>query len=397
MKKYITSERPHLFEPNIYISVAVKIEGNVTAEMAVEAVRTAYTANESTMSKIVLCGNGSAYYEKQKESGCNIVIDSRGLKDIINDSEKKPFDLKKGELVRTFIRPENNGVTFVIHAHHLVGDGKSVVVLVNDILDSLDGKSPEIKPMLLIDSDYLEKRAKLPARVKLLVKHVNRKWAKTGKIFGWDDYDAIHRKYWNAHSSELEINTYSVSELKKRCANGTTLNSLLIAEMLKNSLEVKTAGIPVSIRENNDSMSNQTSGIAVKYRYNNRKSFEANLEQVHKRIYKKLNNANSRYFVLLFIAKLSQTLMDSVILNAYGCYDNPLSEKMSNIMGYTDKSSYDIGVTNLGKIDISAKYDSFKVDDVIFIPPKISYSKEVVGIGSYKDKLTVCRHKVSLN
>ena len=172
MKKYITSERPHLFEPNIYISVAVKIEGNVTAEIAVEAVRTAYTANESTMSKIVLCGNGSAYYEKQKESGCNIVIDSRGLKDIINDSEKKPFELKKGELVRTFIRPENNGVTFVIHAHHLVGDGKSVVVLVNDILDSLDGKSPEIKPMLLIDSDYLEKRAKLPARVKLLVKKI---------------------------------------------------------------------------------------------------------------------------------------------------------------------------------------------------------------------------------
>lgn len=394
MKKYITSERSNLFEPNVYISMAVKIEGNITAEMAVKAVRTAYNANESTKSKIVLCENGSAYYEKQKESCCKVVIDSRSPKDIINDSVKKPFDIKDGELVRTFVKREDNGITLVVHAHHLVGDGKSVVVLVNDILDSLDGKSPEFKPMLLIDSDYLGKRAKLPAAVKLLVKHINRKWAKTGKVFGWNDYYAIHKKYWGACSSEFEIKTYSAGELKKRCVNGTTLNSLLIAEMLKNNPESKVTGIPVSIREDNGGMSNQTSGFSIKYRYNKRKTFEANLTQVHKRIYKKLNNVNSKYFVLLFMAKLSPALVDSVLLNTYGLYSNPLSEKMSDIIGYTDKNSPDIGVTNLARIDIVAEYDSFKVSDVIFIPPKVSYSKEVVGVGTFGDKLTVCRHKI---
>lgn len=396
MKKYITSERSNLFEPNVYITMIVKIEGNITAEIAMEAVRTTYCANESTMSKIVLCEDGGAYYDKQNESGCNVIIDSRSPEDIISNSVKKPFDIKDGELVRTFIRPEGNGITLVIHAHHLVGDGKSVVVLVNDILDSLDGKIPEFKPSVLIDNDYLSKRAKLPVAVEMLVKHINRKWAKTGKTFGWDDYYAIHKKYWDAHSSDYEIKTYSVGEMKKRCVNGATLNSLLVAEMLKNFPESKIVGIPVSIRENNIAMSNQTSGIRVKYQYSKRKTFEANLAQVHKRIYKKLNNVNSKYFVLLFTVKLSPTLMDSVLLNAHGCYSNALSERLAYIMGYKDKNSPDLGVTNLAKIDISAHYNCFKVSDVIFIPPKVSYSKKVFGIGTHGDKLTVCHHKVHL-
>lgn len=398
MKKYISSERPNLFEPNVYISMVVKIEGNVTAEMMTEAIRAAYNANESTMSKVVLCANGDAYYEKHEKSGCNVIIDSRNPKDIINDSVKKPFDIKDGELVRTFIKPEKNRITLIIHAHHLVGDGKSIVVLVNDILDSLDGKNLKFKPMVLIDSDYLSKRAKLPIRVKMFIKFINRKWSKTGRAFDWDKYYEIHRKYWNTYSSDFELVTYSVSELKNRCASGTTLNDLLITEMLKNNPESRTVGIPASIREDNNSMSNQTSGIAVKYQYNNRKTFEENLTQVHKRIYKKLNNINSRYFVLLFITKLCPTLIDSVLLNVYGCYSNPLSEKMADIMSYTytDKYSRDIGVTNLTRIDIRDDYDNFKVSDIIFIPPKISYSKEVVGIGTYGDKLTVCWHKVTL-
>lgn len=76
MKKYIISERPNLFEPNVYISMVVEIEGNVSSEMVGNAVATAYLANESTMSKIVLEENGNDYYKKEEISGCKVFFDN---------------------------------------------------------------------------------------------------------------------------------------------------------------------------------------------------------------------------------------------------------------------------------------------------------------------------------
>lgn len=395
MKKYITSERPNLFEPNVYITMVVKLTGKVTPEMAERAVNAAYSANESTMSRIVLSENSDAYYERTEESGCKVIHDRRDPKAIINESEKRTFDIKDGELIRTFIIPNSDGITLLIHAHHLAGDGKSILIFVNDVLDSLDGQTPQFKPMILLDGEYLTSRAKLPSGVKMWVRHINRKWAKTGRIFGWDDYYAIHRKYWSAHSSDFEIRSYGVNELKNRCIKGTTLNSLLILDLLKSRPESRVVGIPVSIREGNYSMSNQTSGIAVTYQYNKNKSFEQNLKCLHTRIYKKLNNRNLRYFVLLFVTSLFPSLIDSVLLQTHGCYSSPLSGKMADIMGYTDKNSRDIGITNLTNIEISADYAGFEVSDILFIPPKISYSKEVVGVATYRDRLTVCRNNVN--
>lgn len=125
------------------------------------------------------------------------------------------------------------------------------------------------------------------------------------------------------------------------------------------------------------------------------KSFEENLTRVHKKIYKQLRDINKKYFVLLFIAELCPSLLDSVLLQTHGCYENSLSEKMANIMGYMGNGGRDLGVTNLTKIDIPNNFDSFKIRDILFIPPKISYSKNVIGISTYEDKLSISYHKMN--
>lgn len=394
MKKCITSERANLFEPNVYISMVVKIANNVSTEAVSASIQTAYAANESTMSKIVLEDNSEAYYKRLGESGCNIIIDNRSWEEIIKASEKQAFDLKDGELVRTFIITESDEITLLIHAHHLAGDGKSMLILIKDILYSLDGKTPVFKPLLLIDYDYLIKRASLPFGIKMFVKSMNSRWLKKNKTFSWDDYYAVHEKYWSCHSSDFDIKTYNVDELKKQCVNGATINSILVTDVLKNSQESKITGIPVSIREDNDSMSNQTSGISVEYPYNDNKTFAENLAEMHRQIYRRLNRTNKKYFVLLFLTSLCPTLIDSVLLQSHGCYSDSLSEKMAEIMGYSDKKKSDIGISNLGKIHLPDSIDKIRVSDVIFIPPKISYSKEVIGAITLGNRLTVCRHKM---
>ena len=374
MKKYIRTERANLFEPNVYISMVVKISGMVSKEAVREAVEKAYEANEATMSRIVMEDGGDAYYEKMESSGCKFFFDSRSFITIIKESEKNPFAIQKGELVRTYLTIENQEMVLLIHAHHLVGDGKSILILVKDVMDGLSGKQPEYKPMFLIDQRFLRKKAKLRLGIRLALKNVNRKWEKVGKAFTWEDYYDVHKRYWESHSSEIEVKTYSANELKKNCKNGATLNSYLITDFLRKTTESKVVGIPVNIREEDNGMSNQTSGISIKCQYQTDKSFEENLSIIHKEIYKMIRNVNMKYFILLFMGQLSPSLVDSILLQTHGCYQNKLSKKMAGIMGYIGKEGRDLGVTNLTRINIPNDYGSFRIEDILFIPPKVSFT-----------------------
>ena len=142
MKKYIRSERANLFEPNVYIGMIVKLSGNLSSEEVEQAVYSAYEANEATMSRIVLEANGDAYYETMKSSGCKFFKDNRQWNELLCQSEKKPLALNQGELVRIYLTKESNQTILFIHAHHLTGDGKSVLILLNDIINSLNNKNP---------------------------------------------------------------------------------------------------------------------------------------------------------------------------------------------------------------------------------------------------------------
>ena len=167
----------------------------------------------------------------------------------------------------------------------------------------------------------------------------------------------------------------------------------MIANLLKEHLRCEVVGIPVSIREDN-SMSNQTSGIAIKYKYNCKKTFETNANRIHKAIYKKLNNRNMKYFILLFMERLCPSLVDAVLLQSHGCFQSSLTEKQAKTMGYVGNKGRDLGVTNLNKIEIPNGYERFTIKDILFVPPKVSYTKKVVGISTYADKVSVCYHKM---
>lgn len=69
----IVTERPNLFEPNVYITVCVEITGKICSHKLTVAIMQAFEANEATMSKIVL-EQGVAYYEKLPASHCKIEI-----------------------------------------------------------------------------------------------------------------------------------------------------------------------------------------------------------------------------------------------------------------------------------------------------------------------------------
>lgn len=397
MKNYISSEVSDIFEPNIYISFVCTLNGNISKEALYKAIECAYKNNQTTMSKIVLEQSGKAFYETMPHTGCKIFYDTRPWQDIIHESENKTFDINQGELIRSYIIDSNDDITLLIHAHHLVGDGMSVMFFLNDILQSLDGKKLNFKPMILIDKNYLDEKIKLKFYIKRFLKRINNEWIKQGKSFSWNDYYAIHKAYWESHTSFFECETYNVNKLKSNCGNNTTLNSFLITKLLRENPDAKTIGIPISIRDGNKSMSNQTSGITIDYKYKTNKSFEYNLNKIHRKIHRKINDNYEKYFVLSFMAQIHSGIINAMLLYKNKLFDNKLISRLTNILGYSGKRYSDLGVTNLKNIDITQNFDTFTVKDILFIPPKVSYTEKVIGISTFADRLTVCKHIMKIN
>lgn len=127
MNKIIT-ERVNLFEPNVYISMCIKLVGKINTKELTIAIKEAFKANEATMSKIVL-NNSEAFYEKMPLSGCKVEIasSSKSIIELIRINEKIPLEIDKGELIRTFIVSYEDKTELLIMANHLVGDGKSII------------------------------------------------------------------------------------------------------------------------------------------------------------------------------------------------------------------------------------------------------------------------------
>lgn len=175
MKKYIRSERVNLFEPNDYIAMIVKLSGKLSVREMQKAVYAAFDANEATMSRVVLEPDSTAYFEKTETTGCRFFDATLPWEKLLQNSERACFDLNEGELVRIFLTEEAGQQVLLIHAHHLVGDGKSILILLQDIISALSDPVLTYKPLTIIDRMFLDKKAKLPLLTKLYIASLNRK------------------------------------------------------------------------------------------------------------------------------------------------------------------------------------------------------------------------------
>jgi len=400
MKNYIYSERVDLFEPNVYIHFLVQILGEPSPDCLASAVKTAFTLNEATMSRIVLEKNGEAFYEKMDKSGCSVAITRKDWKELIRENEKLTFNINQGELMRVFVIPSDEKISLLIMAHHLVGDGKSIVYFLEDVMKVLSGEKPEYKPLYLITKDYFPEESKLPLYLRLYAKSFNRKWRRSGRNFTWDDYYKIHETCWKERSSQVVYETFSPEEVNRirLCAKemGVTINSYITSAFLEANRNNSIIGFAVDARpDHNRSISNQTTGIIVRHVYSEKISFAENARRIHHKIYQKLKHPVKKFLVLQIIPFFVPTLVDSVLLHIYNLYQNKTTQKLAKVMGYKGSFKRELGITNLTKLDIPNAYGSYRITNVLFIPPVISYAKHLIGVSTTEDGMTISYHFMS--
>lgn len=397
MRKELWSERVDLFEPNIYIAFSVEIEGNPTAAALVAAAEAAFAANEVTMSRIVLEADGTAYYERMEASGCKAEItEQQDFRVLLCENEKNPFDIGRGELVRVFA---GAGRLFIM-AHHLAGDGKSITYLLEDIMRALAGEKLVKKKLSLITASSFPREAKLPVFFKWYADRFNRKWRKSGYVFGWEDYWRIHRTYWEMRSSRVLCESFSAEEVAKLRARtkeiGISMNTLLTTAFLAADTANACIGMPVDARaDGNRGMTNQATGISVDYAYQPDKSFAENAKIVHGKVQEKLRRPKNRYFILQFMPLFCPTLIDSVLLHTYKLYENETTHKLAEVLGYKGGKTRELGITNLTRLDIPDAYGGYQIRNVLFVPPVVSYARHIIGVCTTGDGMRVSYHFMS--
>ena len=392
MRHVIETERVDLFDVNIVITMRVLLDREIEFDRLKEAFDKACSVHEVLGSKVVLDASGAAYYEKADGQNNSFTKTDSDLLTIIKENQKKRFKIENGEFMRGFLSPD--GLVFMMH--HLGGDGKSLLYFIETFMNCLEGKECEFVPFKNLTLENLPAQSEVPFFYKWLVKRWNKSWEKEKKIFDFSDMDREYESFWKSHETKIEIRRYEKEELtallRKSKEAGVSLTAYVIADMIKDSDKANDIGLAVDGRtDNNRSMGNQATGISVKYKYDPGKTVEENAKAVSRLMQKKLSDDRYRFFVLKFMGLIDPTLKDSLNLEHAGCFSGKTSSKVAEILGY-GKKVRDISITNLTRVDIPLEYGDVKIEEIAFIPPIVSYAKNVYGMVTANDVMIVSRH-----
>jgi len=392
-------ERTFLLDPNIYMAVVMTLEGDVKAEEVYEAVKKAYTQNAMTMSKAVLDENGIFYMEEMEETGCKVFIDNRNWQEIMYENERKVFRVDEGELVRTFVIPKENEIDIYFMVHHITCDGNGIFLLAEDVLSNLQGKEVAYRNSTVMTKEGVIKKGGLNLLEKIGLKKLSQKWCQEEReVFGFDTYYKIHEEFWKNRKTEISFTEIEGSELEKIKENckklGVTVNSYMVTKYMKDYSGRQKLAIPISIREDDRSISCMVSSVIAYAEYDSNASFEENLVKINKILVKEIKNPRSVYYIPQFIAYSDGTLIDASFVQQYLGYESERADRMRQILGLYGAGRTRLGVTNLGVVSIRGECDKFKIKKLIPVAPCVATSEKVVTISTFKGKMLIADSKI---
>ena len=392
MRHKIETERENLFDVNMVIAMRVRIDGEIVFEQLENAFRSAVASYEILNSRVVIEEDGEAFYVDCDDPCSCFKKSELGFEELINANEKVRFRIENGEFIRGFL--STDGIVFLMH--HLGGDGKSLLYFIETFMSILSGGVPPKIPFANLSVEDLPEDSKLPYLYSLFVRSWNRRWMKMKRVFTYSDMDKFFADFWKTHKTRTIIEEYDKTKLEELLAKskeaGCSLTAYLVALWIKDMLSKADVGFAVDGRlDDARTMGNFATGIHINYRYAPRKTVGENAKMINKLMKKNLSDPRVRYSVLQLIGRLEPTLIDTLSLEAIGAYHTKETARFADIMSY-GKKKRDLSITNLMRADIRTDFGGLKIRDIAFVPPVVSYGRNLIGIITVNDTLTVTRH-----
>ena len=392
MRYKIETERENLFDVNMTIAMRVRLKTAVQFDMCKRAFDRAVSVYEILNSRVVIEENGDAFYVDCVSPRSSFTLSELSFEELINANEKIRFKIEDGEYIRGYY--SHDGLVFLMH--HLGGDGKSLLFFIETFMKILSGESVSKVPFGRLSVSDLPVDSKLPYFYELLIKSWNRKWSKVRRVFTFEDMDRAFNEFWKIHETQTTVTVYdrdALDRIKKESKDaGCSLTSYLISGMLKDMPINADVGLAVDGRlDDSRLMGNYATGIHVKYRFDQKKSIGENAGKFNDLMRPKLNDPRARYSVLHIVGGMDPTLIDTLSLESSGGYHSKLTSRFREIMSY-GKKKRDLSITNLMKDIIPNKYGKYEIEDIAFVPPVVSYGRNLYGIITVGDRMTVTHH-----
>lgn len=391
-KLKINKERTWVYSPTPNIVIKTTINAIIHKEELQTAINKAADANEILSCCIVFDSNHEAYYKPQTNGKYFVEAYVEPWQEVALNEAKEPFRPEQGNLIRVFYSYKEGKTELLLIAHHLMGDGISYAYLVQDIMRALTGKDIETKPIELFQMEDLPRKSKLTVLMRVMMKGLNKKFSKTGKVFTSDEHYNMAKRYHENVDTHIVTKTFSkeeyvhMKELSKR--NDVTLNTVIITALLKAANNNSDIGHAVSIRRPGyEGMGNFATGVSTQNKYDCGKSFFENAHMVQDALYKKLRNEKKKYFLLQFMGGITGSLQDAIYFAACDGYENKTAKQLASMFGYLGNPK-GISVTNLTKLPIQGTYGDLQLLDFTFVPPLVLNSQRIIGIATIGETMT---------
>lgn len=376
----ILSERAHLMCPHMQFGIAAEIPDIFELGKFENVLKQLNQAHPFLHSLIEYDSKSNDYYYCEKEvSQIRVRVSTESFDEAFpealwNDhshlSSENWIVLQDG-LLQVFVYPQKSSFTVLFAAHHLLCDGKGLLDLMQEFADCyVDGTVPIFAEEHLIKGQNdLPEKSGLPWFSRFLIKNLNSKWKKEGRIVSYDDYQKFEEEFLKSDTVDYSLETIEgddFTRLRENCKSiGVTVNDWLMAEMAHNT-GAKKIIIAFDIRPKlavytQGSLGNYASATGVVFKKHTG-GINALAREAHERVKRIISDPASLMQVLSCYLFMEPGLIDVTAISTLGPFECSSGKFVGNNMfGYGSRNGHSI--TNLGRIE------SKNIVHAMFIPP----------------------------
>lgn len=394
--------------PYSVVTMVARIRGCVTEAMLRRAVGKVRQRHPQLRVRIVEDGEHALWFTSEGAGQIPVVVVPRECGeqwiDVARAACRSPFEFDARPAIRFILVQSPGRSELVIVCHHIICDGLSLAYLARDLMQHLGDAARPVEALrepVPIGPDSIPQDVALNRLVRYMIGRMNRKWQAERVVFDQEDYRSLHQAYWARYDHQLrsvELSEAETLALVERCRrHGVTVNSALTAAFAAAQALVQgekrgaaRIGVAASLRDRLQHPAGEAMGfyagmVTPKYRYDCKRGFWDNAQTFHRQVRPLFTNKNLFHEPLTW-SYLDPTILEAIPfkklgglvpthapryqkLHAFAARDDLVRsilrrEKMASL----DSLIMGTAVTNLGRLDLPARYGPLELERLIMEP-----------------------------
>ncbi|SET58015.1 condensation domain-containing protein [[Clostridium] polysaccharolyticum] len=406
--------RNFLFNPVSTEIFNFKILGNPSIEALKASISNA-VLNYQILNCRILGDIDGEYYFVPKESVNEPYIEVRdyelSAEEFTNEQSSIPFDLAKGEFQRFIIIPKSDYIVMNIVQHHIVGDGMSLLMLVQKIMQNLDTidknngdlelEVPNMEKIQVLTNDDIMEHVRLNDLLQATVDKFNEEWKDEKMIFSYEEFKEFSEEYWNDNPIKVRRDLVSAEDMEnivQLCrAEGITVNSLLYTIASRAFGKKMKMGYVVNCRTDKfSSYGNFVNSLIVDCFYDEKLSFWDNARIIHNIMKCNAQDLSTPLLGTLIMNSLDGTLIDaSNFLHKKG-FEHKIVKEYVDTLSLGDQTIPFLS-SNLGVIKIPTVYGKYQIDELYIGSPLDPLLDCNLGVITVNGKMTINAEYINKN